>query len=203
MSLCSHAPGLASPRVEVGIFFCTRAMAALPDEPPAGWRRPHYWEPQGGLVRDDAGVSSPPERSMLDYFSCSAPRRPGEGEEEEWSLYKEVQEWFCGVPQRPAPDEDDEAPIPADTDQKFAKVALKMARWKPSTLPSDEERLAIYALYKQANYGRATGDPPSPLDPVGRAKFDAWARLGAMSRGRAKIKYIAEAERQMGVRYSS
>jgi len=40
--------------------------------------------------------------------------------------------------------------------------------------PDNKTLLKLYALYKQATHGDATGEPPSGFDLVRRAKFDAW-----------------------------
>jgi len=44
-----------------------------------------------------------------------------------------------------------------------------------SKTPDAAELLELYALFKQATVGDATGDRPGMLDFKGRAKFDAWA----------------------------
>ncbi|MDX1387285.1 MAG: acyl-CoA-binding protein, partial [bacterium] len=41
--------------------------------------------------------------------------------------------------------------------------------------------LKLYSLYKQATKGDVSGKRPGMLDMVGRAKFDAWAKLEGMS----------------------
>jgi len=60
---------------------------------------------------------------------------------------------------------------------------------------NNDVKLRLYALYKQATEGSAGHSSASPFDPVAGAKFDAWARLRGMARGRAKLRYIAEVER--------
>ena len=50
--------------------------------------------------------------------------------------------------------------------------------------------LKIYALFKQASAGDATGDRPGMTDFVGRAKFDAWDALKGTSQDEAKQQYI-------------
>jgi len=39
-----------------------------------------------------------------------------------------------------------------------------------------EEKLTLYALYKQATLGDAQGSRPGILDQLGRAKWDAWKK---------------------------
>jgi acyl-CoA-binding protein len=50
--------------------------------------------------------------------------------------------------------------------------------------------LKIYALFKQASSGDASGERPGFTDMVGRAKFDAWAQLKGTSQDEAKQQYI-------------
>ncbi len=50
--------------------------------------------------------------------------------------------------------------------------------------------LKLYALYKQAVSGDATGNRPGMFDMVGRAKYDAWAGLKGMSRDSAMQSYV-------------
>ncbi len=67
--------------------------------------------------------------------------------------------------------------------------------------PSNEMKLQMYALFRQAKDGDASGKRPGMLDPVGRFKFDAWAKLKGMSSEQAMQKYIdqvKEIEAQYG-----
>ena len=50
--------------------------------------------------------------------------------------------------------------------------------------------LKIYALFKQASSGDATGERPGLTDFVNRAKFDAWAALAGTSKEEAQQQYI-------------
>lgn len=56
--------------------------------------------------------------------------------------------------------------------------------------PSNEDKLAFYSLYKQATLGQVSGSRPSMFDVVGRAKYDAWAAHGAMSKEDAAAEYV-------------
>ncbi len=51
--------------------------------------------------------------------------------------------------------------------------------------------LKLYALYKQATAGDATGDRPGVFDFVRRAKFDAWSAVAGTSKNDAMKQYIA------------
>jgi acyl-CoA-binding protein len=50
--------------------------------------------------------------------------------------------------------------------------------------------LRLYALFKQARLGDAAGNRPGMFDPVGRAKYDAWASLKGMAPESAMEAYI-------------
>ena len=56
--------------------------------------------------------------------------------------------------------------------------------------PDNMTLLKIYALFKQASAGDASGDRPGMTDFVGRAKFDAWDALKGTSLEQAKQQYI-------------
>lgn len=56
--------------------------------------------------------------------------------------------------------------------------------------PDNMTLLRIYALYKQASAGDASGDRPGMTDFVGRAKFDAWASLKGTAPEEAQQLYI-------------
>lgn len=75
----------------------------------------------------------------------------------------------------------------SDLAQRFADA---QARIKPVSVGTDV-MLQLYALYKQATSGDATGDRPGMLDVRGRAKFDAWAKHKGTSKDAAMEQYIA------------
>jgi acyl-CoA-binding protein len=58
-------------------------------------------------------------------------------------------------------------------------------------LPSSEELLELYALYKQATVGDVSGKRPGMLDIKGRAKYDAWASRKSMAKDDAMKSYVA------------
>ncbi len=77
----------------------------------------------------------------------------------------------------------------AELDEAVKRVnALK-------TAPGTSDMLALYALYKQATAGDATGSRPGIFDVKGRAKFDAWSEKKGTSREDAAAQYIALAQR--------
>ena len=56
--------------------------------------------------------------------------------------------------------------------------------------PSNDDLLFLYAHYKQGSEGDVSGKRPGMLDPVNRAKYDAWAKLKGLSREDAMQKYV-------------
>ena len=56
--------------------------------------------------------------------------------------------------------------------------------------PDNQTLLRIYALFKQATEGDASGKRPGFTDLVGRAKYDAWACLQGTSAQAAMQAYI-------------
>jgi len=75
----------------------------------------------------------------------------------------------------------------SDLAQRFADA---QARIKPVSVGTDV-MLQLYALYKQASSGDASGDRPGMLDVRGRAKYDAWAKHKGTSKDAAMEQYIA------------
>lgn len=66
--------------------------------------------------------------------------------------------------------------------------------------PDNNTLLELYALYKQASEGDASGKRPGFTDFVGRAKYDAWAKLAGTPRQRALQDYVDVVERLKGGR---
>lgn len=58
--------------------------------------------------------------------------------------------------------------------------------------PSHEMMLRFYAYFKQATDGHCCGKRPGFWDIVGRAKYDAWKRLGEMPKEKAMESYVDE-----------
>jgi acyl-CoA-binding protein len=73
-------------------------------------------------------------------------------------------------------------------------AAAKAAQNLPSR-PDNDTLLQIYALYKQATVGDVTGSRPGFTDFVGRAKYDAWAKIKGTAKDQAMQDYIALVER--------
>ncbi len=75
-----------------------------------------------------------------------------------------------------------------DLDARFA-AAAEASKTLPAR-PDNDTLLKLYSLYKQASVGDVEGSRPGFMDPVGRAKFDAWEKLEGMSAEDAKNAYI-------------
>jgi carboxylesterase len=82
---------------------------------------------------------------------------------------------------------------PSEAERAFeaAGIAVKTLA-KP---PDNEALLSLYALYKQATLGDATGERPGMMDVTGRAKYDAWAQRKGMTREDAMAGYTALVEK--------
>jgi acyl-CoA-binding protein len=69
---------------------------------------------------------------------------------------------------------------------------------KLSERPSDDDMLALYALYKQATEGDVSGSKPGMFDFVGRAKFEAWSELKGTDAETAMKRYIDKVKKLAG-----
>ena len=79
-----------------------------------------------------------------------------------------------------------------ELDDKFI-AAVDVIKNLPSYGPfevSNEMKLQFYAYYKQATVGPCHNSRPGFWDVVNRAKHDAWAGLGSMTRDAAMSKYV-------------
>lgn len=56
--------------------------------------------------------------------------------------------------------------------------------------PGNDTKLSLYALYKQATKGDVQGKRPGFTNPVGRAKYDAWAALSGVTTEQAEQQYV-------------
>jgi acyl-CoA-binding protein len=76
-----------------------------------------------------------------------------------------------------------------DLKKQFAAAAEAVKKLKED--PGNEKKLELYALYKQGSSGDVDGKRPGMLDPVGRAKYDAWAKVKGTDQDDAMKKYVA------------
>ena len=80
----------------------------------------------------------------------------------------------------------------SDLAEQFAAAAAAVQNLPEK--PSNDDLLNLYALYKQGSTGDAGGDRPGMMDFVGRAKYDAWAKVRGMDRDEAMRAYIEMVE---------
>ncbi len=80
----------------------------------------------------------------------------------------------------------------SELSEKFEQAAA--AAQQLARRPDNETMLKLYALYKQATRGDASGSRPGMFDMVGRAKFDAWSKLKGTGSDEAMSQYIALVE---------
>ena len=79
------------------------------------------------------------------------------------------------------------------TEEEF-KSAVDRVQGLPKK-PDNNTLLELYALFKQASVGDASGKRPGMLDVRGRAKFDAWAKQKGKSAPDARAAYVALVDR--------
>ena len=73
--------------------------------------------------------------------------------------------------------------------QQFERAAERSKQF--TKRPTNEELLQLYALYKQATDGDASGERPGGFDFKAIAKFDSWAELKGKSKEQAMQDYVA------------
>lgn len=76
----------------------------------------------------------------------------------------------------------------ASHDAEFNKAKEQLGLLKED--PGNMVKLQLYALFKQATVGVCNAKKPSMVDFVGKAKYDAWNKLGQMSKDDAQLEYI-------------
>lgn len=79
--------------------------------------------------------------------------------------------------------------MPMDLKAKFATAVQEVNDL--AGRPDDDDLLELYALYKQATAGDATGTRPGAFDFRNRAKHDAWAKRKGASKDDAMKAYVA------------
>ncbi|MCA9959612.1 MAG: acyl-CoA-binding protein [Chloroflexota bacterium] len=77
------------------------------------------------------------------------------------------------------------------------EAAAEEAKQLPQR-PDNDTMLKLYALYKQGTKGDVTGKRPGMLDMVGRAKYDAWAKLRGTKTEAAQQQYVDLVEKLKG-----
>lgn len=88
-----------------------------------------------------------------------------------------------------------------DLAQQFEAAVNTVQTAEGDFKPSNNLKLALYALYKQATEGDVSGKKPGAFDLVGKAKYKAWGELKGTTQNDAKQQYIdkiAELMKQFG-----
>ncbi len=78
----------------------------------------------------------------------------------------------------------------ADIKQAFEAAVNYVKTAEGNFNPSNELKLEIYALFKQATEGDVTGSRPGMMNIVNRAKWDAWSKLKGLSSEQAMQRYL-------------
>ena len=76
----------------------------------------------------------------------------------------------------------------SDLKKQFEKATKDVTKAKSD--PGNDMKLRLYAHFKQSTDGDVAGDKPGFTDFVGRAKYDAWAKLKGMSADDAMTAYV-------------
>ncbi len=82
----------------------------------------------------------------------------------------------------------------SDLKAKFEETVNYVQNADGDFEPSNELKLKLYALYKQAAQGDVSGKKPGMMDFVGRAKYTAWEELKGSTSDEAMQQYIDEIE---------
>eukprot|EP00535_Pseudo-nitzschia_heimii_P006778 CAMPEP_0197184654 /NCGR_PEP_ID=MMETSP1423-20130617/10269_1 /TAXON_ID=476441 /ORGANISM="Pseudo-nitzschia heimii, Strain UNC1101" /LENGTH=331 /DNA_ID=CAMNT_0042635525 /DNA_START=172 /DNA_END=1164 /DNA_ORIENTATION=- len=81
----------------------------------------------------------------------------------------------------------------------FREKVKLMQTWKPGSVPSNRDKLELYAYHKVAVSGDAPSSISSSANAAERAKYQAWRSKSGKSREEAMQMYLQEADRQLRV----
>jgi acyl-CoA-binding protein len=73
---------------------------------------------------------------------------------------------------------------------EFERVVAEVNNSSENKSITNDIKLKFYGYYKQATLGECTTQKPGLFDPVGRAKWEAWNKLGKMKKVDAMCGYI-------------
>ncbi|MES1923712.1 acyl-CoA-binding protein [Salinisphaera sp. T31B1] len=85
----------------------------------------------------------------------------------------------------------------SDLEERFKQAVHKVnnAPEDGDFKPSNEYKLKMYALYRQATDGDVSGKKPGMLNPIARYKWQAWHDVKGMDREEAMSEYVAEVDK--------
>ncbi|EDY85750.1 acyl-coa-binding protein, acbp [gamma proteobacterium HTCC5015] len=78
----------------------------------------------------------------------------------------------------------------SDLKAEFDAAVQKVQTAEGDFKPSNDLKLEMYSLFKQASEGDVNGKKPGAFDLIGKAKWKAWEDLKGMSSDDAMQKYI-------------
>ncbi len=78
----------------------------------------------------------------------------------------------------------------SDLKAQFEECVALVKNAEGDFKPTNEMKLEMYSLFKQATEGDVTGKKPGMMDFVGRAKYEAWDKLKGTSSEEAMQRYI-------------
>jgi len=81
----------------------------------------------------------------------------------------------------------------------FRSKVVFMKSWKPASMPSNRDRLELYALHKQSVSGDAPSSFASSASSAERAKYNAWRTKSGLATSDAMKLYLQESDRQIRV----
>jgi len=82
----------------------------------------------------------------------------------------------------------------SDLKQKFEATLDYVKNAEGDFQPSNELKLKMYSLFKQATDGDVSGKKPGMMDFVARAKYTAWEEISGTSSEDAMQQYIDAVE---------
>ena len=80
----------------------------------------------------------------------------------------------------------------SDLKAEFDAAVNKVQTAEGDFKPSNDLKLEMYGLFKQASEGDVNGKKPGAFDLIGKAKWNAWEELKGMSSEEAMEKYVAK-----------
>jgi acyl-CoA-binding protein len=81
----------------------------------------------------------------------------------------------------------------------FREKVKFMQGWKPGSVPSNRDKLELYAYHKVAVSGDAPSSISSSANAAERAKYQAWRSKSGKSQEESMQLYLQEADRQMRI----
>ncbi len=83
----------------------------------------------------------------------------------------------------------------SDLKQTFEESVNYVQNAEGNFKPSNELKLQMYGLFKQASEGDVSGKKPGRMDFINRAKYEAWEKCKGQSSDDAMQNYIDSIEK--------